>query len=133
MQSYDIPLHDIRDIKFVQATDWLVIGEVVVVTVLLLFVLMYVARKAKRGSVADYHKELLDAMAIKDARQRAYEITRIGAFLADKNELTRMRYDELCESLREYKYKKAVPEFSAETSNVCLRFIAAIDEKKDNK
>lgn len=133
MRSYDVPLHDIRDVQFAQATDWVTIGEAVVIVVVLLFVFRYVARRVKRDGVADYPKEFLDAVNLKDVRQRAYEITRIGAFLADKNELTRMRYDELCESLQEYKYKKTVSEFSAETNNACLRFLAAIDDKKDNK
>lgn len=127
MQAYDIPIHDIKDIEFTQTTDWISAGEVVVAVVVLIFVLIYIIRKTKKHNAVDYYQDLTDAAGLKDVRQRAYEITRIGAYLADKNELTKMRYVELCESLQEYKYKKIVSEFSDETKKIFLSFLDAIN------
>jgi hypothetical protein len=119
MQSYDIPLHDIKPIVDVQEYSLYYFLGVVGVALLLacgIAYLLYLQLKKRRAfNLRKEHKKLLGALDLSDVKRSAYNMTYYGATFKNDSPRHVEMYKNLSERLQEYKYKKEVAELDKET------------------
>ncbi len=119
MQSYDIPLHDIKPIVEVQEYSlyyFIAISSVVLILVALLGYFIYKwLQKRNSFNLRKEHFRLLNSLDLSSTKNSAYMITSLGATFKDDSLRHKEMYENLTNRLEEYKYKKEVEEFSKET------------------
>ena len=119
MQSYDIPLHDIKPIVDVQEYSlYYFLGLVGVVFLLacgIVYLIYLWLKKRKRFNIRKEHKKLLNALDLRDVKKSAYSITSYGATFKNDTPRHVEMYKNLTQRLEAYKYKKEVEVLDKET------------------
>lgn len=119
MQSYDIPLHDIKPIVEIEEYSlYYFLGTAFLISVLLLgiaYLLYKWFNRRKAFNVRKEHFKLLNSLDLRDAKHSAYAITLYGATFKDDSQRHQEMYDNLTSRLEAYKYKKSVENFDDET------------------
>ena len=119
VQSYDIPLHDIKPIVEVQEYSLYYFLGIVFIVLLLIGTLGYLIYKyfQKRNAfnLRKEHFGLLSSLDLKKSKESAYLITSLGATFKDDSPRHKEMYENLTNRLEAYKYKKEVGKFGKET------------------
>jgi hypothetical protein len=130
-QKIDIPLHDIKPLVEIQDYSLYYFSAVVIVgsfivLALLYLVYRYLKHKNKVNTRKEYYKKL-EAINLKDTKKAAYELTKYGLIFADDNSRNAKTYEELIDHLAQYKYKKEVGDFDAQTKRYIDLYRGMID------
>jgi ABC-type sugar transport system permease subunit len=119
MQSYDIPLHDIKPIVEVQEyslylyVGFLLLGAFVVGAILFIFYKWFTKRRA--FNLRAEYKKHLHAIDTTNAKEAAYAITLYGQIFQNDSPRHHEMYLNLTQRLQAYKYKKEVAPIDKET------------------
>ncbi|MDD5373634.1 MAG: hypothetical protein PHO62_09460 [Sulfurimonas sp.] len=131
MQSYDIPLHDIKPIVRIEEYSlyyFLGISLFAVVLVLLLSYLLFSwLKKRNRYNKRREHFESLKTLDLKRTKESAYDITFYGATFKNDSLRHKESYDNLVGRLERYKYKKEVEGYDDETLGYIELYKGMID------
>ena len=118
IQSYDIPLHDIKTIVEVQEYSlYYFLGtSLAILIVLSLFgYLLYLWNKKRNAfNIRKVHYKLLHELDLDNTKQSAYAITTFGATFKDDSPRHIEMYSNITNRLEIYKYKKQVNSFDSE-------------------
>lgn len=119
IQSYDIPLHDIKPILHVEEPSLYfftasITGAVLLIGVIAYFLYLYFKRK-NAFNIRKHHYSLFSNLDLNDTKQSAYLITTYGATFANDSDRHAEMFKNLVERLEVYKYKKDVSAFDSET------------------
>ena len=119
MQSFDIPLHDIKPLIEVEEYSQYYLLGLIALSLLLFAAITYLLykwyKKSKVVSTRVKHKKLLDSINIDDTKNASYAISSYGVtFKYDSLDHEEV-YKNLSQRLQEYKYKKRVEKFDKET------------------
>lgn len=130
-QSFDIPLHDIKNIVDVDEYSlyYLLGGSLLALLLLTLFVYLIYAlmnKKAKFNLRKENYKAI-NSLDLRDAKKSAYDITAYGATFKDDSPRHHEMYLNLTERLEVYKYKKEVNAFDDETIGYIELYKGMID------
>ncbi len=119
VQSYDIPLHDIKPIVQIEEYSlyyFLSISIFAVVLVLLLSYLLFSwLKKRNRYNKRKEHFESFKTLDLSSTKESAYAITFYGATFKNDSLRHKESYDNLVGRLEQYKYKKEVEGYDDET------------------
>ncbi|MDO8452946.1 MAG: hypothetical protein Q7S59_00075 [Sulfurimonas sp.] len=119
MQSYDIPLHDIKPIVDVHEYSLYYFLGVAGVALLLISGILYLIylwlKKRKRFNIRKEHKRVLNSLDLSNAKKAAYAITHYGATFKNDTPRHVEMYKNLTDRLEVYKYKKEVNGLDKET------------------
>lgn len=130
-ENYDIPLHDIKPLLEIQEYSlYYLIALISVAAIVLLGVLYLLYRwlkHRKRFNIRKEHLKALKSLSFEDRKKGAYALTLYGATFKDDTPRHAKTYAELVERLAEYKYKKSVAPFDAETLRYIELYIGMID------
>lgn len=127
--SIDIPLHDIMPLVEVHEPSiyWF---SVLVIGVLVIFATsMLWFSKLKRNKTINerrLHYDALQNIDLKNSKQSAYRISKVGYFFAHDNEQTAEVYQNLFTRLEPYKYSKNVEKIDEETLRDYYRYLEMI-------
>jgi len=131
VQSYDIPLHDIKPIVDVEEYSlyyFLGTAFVVLVVIALLSYLLYIYMKKRNAfNIRKEHFKLLNSLDLSDTKQSAYAITNYGATFKDDSDRHKEMYNNITNRLEGYKYKKKVDSFDDETLGFIELYKGMID------
>lgn len=131
MQNYEIKLHDIKPLVEIEDYSFYYFLGVVSIIVLLIATFLYFFVKwyknKKSFNIRVEYFKFLKTLNIENAKETAYKITEYGALFQNDSEEHREVYEELIESLQEYKYKKNVNDFDKEIQNKIDRYLEMID------
>ena len=130
-KTYDVPLHDIKDIVEVQEYSFYYFLGVSVFSVVMLAALGYLLYKfiQKRNAYnqrKEYYK-LLHSIDLNDTKKAAYAITKYGALFKDDGERQAGMFENISSRLEQYKYKKSVDAFDKETLGYIELYKGMID------
>lgn len=118
VQSYDIPLHDIKPIIEVEEYSLYYFLGVVFISTLFILAVAYLIymwlRKRNRYNKRKEHLKLLNTLDLNDTKNSAYALTLYGITFRDDSLRHKEMYDNLVARLEGYKYKKEVSSFDAE-------------------
>jgi len=118
IQSYDIPLHDIKNIVEVEEYSlyyFLGTSFVALLALSLLAYLLYMYMKKRNAfNIRKEHFKLLNNLDLKDTKQSAYLITNYGLTFKDDSDRHKEMYKNITNRLEVYKYKKEVDIFDRE-------------------
>lgn len=113
----EIKLHDIKTIVDVEENSLYYFSSSIVLGILILIIISILVYKwLKKRNAFSLKKEnlaLLNSLEFSDAKKCAYDFTSYGAIFRDDSEQNTKAYDELVQTLQEYKYKKNVQAFDA--------------------
>ena len=119
VQSYDIPLHDIKPIVEVQEYSLYYFTALSLIALFLVSALGYLLYKwFQKRNAFNLRKEnyrLLRSLDLNNTKESAYLITSLGATFKDDSPRHKEMYENLINRLEEHKYKKEVGEFGKET------------------
>lgn len=119
MQSFDIPLHDIKPIVEVHeySLQYLLgISFVVLLLIVGVFYLLYLwIKKRNEFNIRKEHMKIFNTLPFKDTKKSAYAITFYGATFKDDSPRHTEMFNNLTSRLEDYKYKKKVEELDKET------------------
>ncbi len=119
MQSYDIPLHDIKPLVEIEEYSFIYLVTLSGLAVLFMLALIYFAyrlyKKTKIVSMRSKHKKLLDSLSMSETKNTAYGISMYGVTFKDDSPEHREIFDDLFRRLEAYKYKKSVKSFDNQT------------------
>ena len=129
--SYDVPLHDIKQIvEIVDYSLYYLIGIASVSALLIAVTIFLVYRwnkKKNRFNIRKEHNKLLNLLDLSDKKHAAYAITLYGLTFKDDSLRHKEMYENLLSRLEGYKYKKSVDEFDSETIGYIELFKGMID------
>ena len=118
IQSYDIPLHDIKTIVEVQEYSlyYLLATGAGVIILLALFGYLFYKFMQKRNAfnIRKVHLKLINDLDLSDTKQSAYAITTYGATFAEDSQRHAEMYANIVNRLESFKYKKEVDAFDSE-------------------
>jgi len=131
IQSYDIPLHDIKPLVEVQEYSiyyFLGAVSIAVVVLILLAYLLYIWNKKRNAfNIRKVHIKLLREINLDDTKQSAYAITTYGATFKDDSPRHVEMFNNLTTRLEVYKYKKEVDKFDSEVLGYIELYKGMID------
>ncbi|HUH41922.1 MAG TPA: hypothetical protein VLZ29_02275 [Sulfurimonas sp.] len=130
-QSFDIPLHDIKNIVDVEEYSlYYFLGASFFVLLLLIVVAYFLYKWLKKKDKFNLRKEnykALNNLDFSDAKKSAYDITAYGATFKDDSPRHHEMYLNLTNRLEVYKYKKEVGAFDDETIGYMELYKGMID------
>jgi len=118
IQSYDIPLHDIKTIVDVEEYSFYYflatvgIGLVILFGIFYLFYLWY--KKRNSFNIRKENFKILNNLDLTNTKKSAYDMTFYGATFKDDSDRHKQMYENLINRLEVYKYKKEVESFDSE-------------------
>ena len=119
MQSFDIPLHDIKPLIEVEEYSQYYLLGLVGLSLLLFGGITYLLykwyKKSKIVSTRVKHKKLIDSINTDDTKNAAYAMSSYGITFKYDSLKHEEIYNKLSQKLLEYKYKKSVEKFDKET------------------
>ncbi|ABB43934.1 hypothetical protein Suden_0655 [Sulfurimonas denitrificans DSM 1251] len=130
-QSFDIPLHDIKNIVDVEEYSlYYLLGAsafaLLVLLVVAYFFYMWFGKKDKFNLRKENYKAL-GSLDMSDAKKAAYALTFYGATFKDDSPRHYEMYLNLTKRLEVYKYKKEVSAFDDETKGYIELYRGMID------
>ena len=119
MQSYDIPLHDIKPLVEIQEYSLYYLLGTIGLALLTLFAFLYIGyyfyKKSKIISQRVQHKKLLNDLDLNDTKNTAYALSNYTlTFKSDSEEHAKL-FQLLNEQLESFKYRKNVEKFDKKT------------------
>ena len=131
-KTYDIPLHDIKPLVEIQeySMELLIALNIGLILVIMgvIYLLLRWLRNRKKMSTRKLHKRYLAELSLSDTKNAAYRLTEYGATFKGDTPRHTKAYEELCDALEPYKYKKEVAAFSTETLHFIELYRGMIDE-----
>jgi len=131
IQSYDIPLHDIKPIVDVQEYSlYYFLGTVFLALVafgLVSYLIYIYIKKRNAFNIRKEHLKLINELDLSNTKQSAYALTTYGMTFKDDSDRHKEMFKNITERLEAYKYKKKVDSFDDET----LGFIELYKEMID--
>jgi len=131
IQSYDIPLHDIKplvDVEEYSLYYFLGTSFVVLIVLGLLSYLLYKYMKKRNAfNIRKEHFKLLNTLDLSNTKQSAYAITNYGLTFKDDSDRHKEMFNNITERLESYKYKKKVDSFDDETIGFIELYKGMID------
>lgn len=129
--SYDVPLHDIKQIVEIEDFSLYYLIGVVAISALLIALIVFLLYKWNKGkkkfSIRKEHAKLLDLLDLHETKHAAYAITLYGLTFRDDSLRHKEMYENILSRLEEYKYKKSVDKFDSETIGYIELFKDMID------
>ncbi|MDD5158204.1 hypothetical protein [Sulfurimonas sp.] len=129
--SYDVPLHDIKQIVEIEDYSlYYFIGAVTISALLIalaVFLLYKWNKKKSKFNIRKEHEKLLNLVDLNDTKNAAYAITLYGLTFKNDSPRHKEMYENLLSRLEGYKYKKSVDEFDSETIGYIELFKGMID------
>ncbi len=131
LQQNKIHLHDIKPlIEIHEYSLYYFIGVSLLVFLILLGIsyltYKWVKNKKKYNKRVEHYK-LLNTIDYSNPKKAAYDLTFFGATFKDDSERHLKAYENMLEKLQEYKYKKDVEDFDADTNHFIHLFKDMID------
>ena len=118
VQSYDIPLHDIKPIVEIEEYSlyqFLGLSGLMLILILAVAYLAYkFFKKRERFNIRKEHFKLLENLDLNNAKESAYAVTLYGKTFKDDSPRHKEMYENLTGRLQHYKYKKSVEVFDKE-------------------
>lgn len=118
-KSYEIPLHDIKPLVEIQeySMEYLIVMSTILVIILLaiIYLLLKWFKQRKKFNLRKEHLQLIKALDYSDTKNAAYKLTLYGYTFKDDTPRHEKAYNELFETLQNYKYKKSVESFDKKT------------------
>ena len=119
VKTYDVPLHDIKNIIEVQDYSFYYLLGVVALSIIVLSTIIYLVLKylQKRNAYNQRkeHLQFLNSIDLNDTKNAAYSISKYGATFANDGERQSGMYKNISARLEQFKYKKDVDSFDKET------------------
>lgn len=129
--TYDIPLHDIKPLIEVQEYSFYYFAAIVGVACIILLGVLYLLyryfKERNKYNKRKDHLRIFNTLDYENTKQAAYDLTHFGATFKDDTPRHHKHYDLMVEKLQNYKYKKSVEAFDADT----LRQIKIYQEMLD--
>jgi len=118
-QTYDIPLHDIKNIVDVNEYSFYYLLGTITLSIFIIGLISYLIYKYIQNKNA-YNKrkedfKLLNAINFKDTKNAAYLISKYGATFANDGERQEGMFKNITSRLEQFKYRKTVDSFDKET------------------
>lgn len=118
VQSFDIPLHDIKPIVEIdEYSFYYFLGATLLALILVLGVAYFVYiwfKKRNKFNVRKEHFKLLGSLDLSDAKRSAYTVTLYGLTFKNDSPRHQEMYENLINRLEKYKYKKNVDAYDSE-------------------
>lgn len=118
-KTYDVPLHDIKNIVEVQEYSFYYLLGVIVLSALVLSTIVYFVfkylQKRNEYNQRKEHFELLNLIDLNDTKSAAYGVSKYGATFANDGERQSGMYKNISARLEQFKYRKDVDSFDEET------------------
>ncbi len=118
VQSYDIPLHDIKPIVDVEEYSLYYFLGISIFVFILTCIIAYLIynwfKNRKRFSLRKEHLRLINSLDLSDTKNSAYAITAYGHTFKDDSDRHKEMYENITSRLEVYKYKKEVDSFDSE-------------------
>ncbi len=131
LNQNSIPLHDIKPlIEIHEYSLYYFIGVCILVALILagFIYLLYKWYKNKKIFNKRAHDfKMLHAIKYVNSKKAAYDLTLYGATFADDSQRHQKAYENMLEKLEQYKYKKDVENFDADTIHTIELFKEMID------
>ncbi len=128
---YDVPLHDIKTIVEVQEYSFYYLTGAVFLAILALIILGFFVykyiQKLNAYNERKEHFKLLNLLDLTDTKNAAYAISKYGITFANDGQRESEMYKNISSRLEEFKYKKSVREFDAETLGYIELYKGMID------
>ncbi len=129
--SYDVPLHDIKQIVEVRDYSLYYLIGITLISVLLIALIIFLIykwnKKKSKFNIRKEHAKLLGLLDLNDTKDAAYAITLYGLTFKDDSLRHKEMYENVLDRLEEYKYKKSVDKFDTETIGYIELFKGMID------
>lgn len=129
-QEFDIPLHDIKPLIEVEEYSlYYLIGLVglgILVTSIVIYFLYKWYKKSKAYNIRVSHNKHMQTLDLEDTKNTAYAISTYGITFVKDSQENESKYEELSQSLQEYKYKKSVAKFDEKTIGLIEEYKAMI-------
>ena len=130
-KTYDVPLHDIKNIVEVQEYSLYYLIGVVSLVLIVLIIIGYLTYKwLERRNAYNQRKEhykLLYSIDLNDTKSAAYAISKYASTFKDDGERQAGMYENITARLEQYKYKKNVEAFDRETLGFVELYKGMID------
>ena len=130
-KTYDIPLHDIKNIVEVQEYSLYYFIGVVATSLIVLSALSFLVYKyiQKRNAYNERkeHYKILQNIDFSDTKKAAYAVSLYGATFKDDGERQAGMYENISQHLEQYKYKKNVASFDKETLSFIELYVGMLD------
>lgn len=131
MQSYDIPLNDIKTVVDIEDYSlYYLFGSVAVGLIAVMALSYFFYKWYKRKSRYNKRKEyfgILNSLDFKDTKRSAYAITLLGATFKNDSARHCEMYENIVKRLEPYKYKKEVDAFDNETIGYIKLYLDMVD------
>ena len=131
MQSYDIPLHDIKPLVEVEEYSLYyllgTIGIALFLSLLLAYGVYYLYKRSKRINLRVLHKESFHNLDLNDTKNAAYALSQYGLIFKDDSEEHAKVFSDLTLHLEEYKYRKSVSEFDSSVLDSIEKYKALLN------
>lgn len=130
-KTYDIPLHDIKNIVEVNEYSFYYLLGISIVSAVLFFGITYLLYKwLKKRNAYNQRKEhfkFLQTLDLSDTKKSAYALSLYGATFKDDGERQAGMYENISKRLEQFKYKKNVDVFDKETLGYIELYKGMID------
>ncbi|HIO91047.1 MAG TPA: hypothetical protein EYG69_04670 [Campylobacterales bacterium] len=123
-------LKDIKGLVEIPDISFIVFVLVVGFVLIILSTLIYLFIKGKRGKKATKKQIMLQSLKtldFSDAKNSAYIFTKNCHLFLD--ETNQKRYNDICDKLEIYKYKKDIPLMDKYTKQEMIEFISELHDK----
>jgi len=130
-KTYDIPLHDIKNIVEVQEYSFYFLLLTIILSIVVIGIFIYLVYKwLQRRNAYNQRKEhykLLHNIDLNDTKNAAYSISRYGSTFKNDGERQAGMFENITQRLEKYKYKKNVEAFDDETLGFVELYKGMID------
>lgn len=131
MQSYDIPLNDIKTVVEIEDYSLYYLLGSVVAGLIIFSALSYLFynwyKKRNTYNKRKEHFGILNSLDFKNVKQSAYAITLFGSTFRDDSQRHYEMYENIVKRLEAYKYKKEVDAFDTETIGYIKLYLDMVD------
>jgi hypothetical protein len=131
MKQNSIALHDIKPLIEIHEYSLYYFIGVCILAALILVGFLYLIYKwyknKKRFNKRAHDFKMLNAINYKNPKKAAYDLTLYGATFNDDSQRHQKAYEHMLEKLEQYKYKKNVENFDADTIHTIELFKEMID------
>ena len=126
MQTFDIPLHDIKPIVQIEEYSFYYllgsIGLGILVLVLVVYFIYYLYKKTKATTTRKVYKEHLEVLDFNDTKNTAYALSTYGNIFKDDSVTHQEVFEDLSKKLSDYKYRKNVDGFDTQTLELIQKY-----------
>ena len=131
MTAQTIKLHDIKPLLEIHEYSFYYLLALVFVGGIIALGLLYLLFKylhgKKKVNIRQEHLKKIGNLDLKDAKKSAYILTEYGATFKEDSPRHEKTYHDLIDALENYKYKKDVGQFDANTLRIIENYRGMLD------